>query len=219
MKEQNDRHPSYGMVGVSHVSSTGTRLVGTEFSHHHFVDLRIKRAEKHRDLSREWWFGHEELISIWLSEAQFVELMARPNMGDGVPCTISHVAGVRMDEPPAQSPIRDKFRKDFRDDAAKCVQNLESAQRELDDAIESGRIGKAVLRKISEQMQAAAAAISDGIPFVERQFEEKMEAVVNHAAAEIEATVTQIAIRLGVQQMREIAQGAPKMIDAPGDGE
>ena len=95
-----ENHQSYGMVGISHAQSTGTHLVGSEFKHHHFVTLTIRRAEKHRDLSREWWFGKNELIEIHLSEAQYVELMSRPNMGDGVPCTLARVAGEAMPEPP-----------------------------------------------------------------------------------------------------------------------
>src|SRR5689334_14156188 len=47
------KHPSFGMIGLSHVQSTGTVLVGSEFKHKNFIKLTIQRAENHRDLSRE----------------------------------------------------------------------------------------------------------------------------------------------------------------------
>lgn len=212
--ENAEKHDSFGMVGISHVSGNAV-LVGSEFQHQHFVSLHITRAEKHRDLSREWWFGREELIEVWLSEAQFVELISRPNIGQGVPCTLRRVDGETMPDPPQPKPMRERFRKDLKEDCKACVSDLRGATKELKTAIDEGRIGKAALREIARKLELAAKSIDDGIPFVEKQFEEAMEATVHHAAAEIEATVTQTAIRLGLEQMRQLSKEAPKLIEAP----
>jgi hypothetical protein len=177
------------------------------------VTLSIKRAERHRSLAREWWFGRNELIEVYLSEAQFVELMARPNMGDGVPCTLAYVAGERMPNPPVEETLKAKYRADMQADATRCVSELKAAHKELVEAIESGKIGKTALKEIAKKIEYAGYAVSNGIPFVQQSFEEKMEAVTHHAAAEIEATVTNMAIRLGIERMQEIAAGAPKMLD------
>jgi hypothetical protein len=203
--ENEENHPSFGMVGISHVTSNGSILVGSEFKHHHFVQLTIKRANKRRDLSREWWFAREELIQVHLSEAQFVELMGRPNMGDGVACTLSRIAGENVPSPPEPTTMKQQFRKDFATHTEECVSGLRSAMKELQDAIDSGNIGKSALRDIHKRLWMAAKSIDDGLPFVQESFEEAMEKTVNHAATEIEATVTQLAIRLGISQMREIA--------------
>jgi hypothetical protein len=212
--EQVDSHPSYGMVGVSHVQSNGTYLVGSEFKHHHFVTLKIYRAEKRRDLSREWWFGRKQVIEIALSEAQFIELMARPNMGDGVPCTLSYIEGEGdIPAPPVPETEQDKFRADFKKDAQQCVSEIDAAVNELNKAIASGKIGKTQLKEISDKLKYAAKKVSDGIPFVAKSFEQRMETVTHHAKAEIEATVTNMAIRLGVDAMKEIGKTQPKMIE------
>lgn len=213
MFENREKHESFGMVGMCHTSSNGTILVGSEFKHHHFVTLTIKRAEKVRDLSHEWWFGREELIRISLSEAQFVEFIGRPNMGDGIPCTLEHVMGEQMPDPPEPVSMKEKFRADLKDDVNKCVNDLREATAELNKAIDEGRINKTVLREIAKKLEYAARAVDSGIPFVEKQFETAMEATVRHAAAEIEATVTQTAIRLGLEQMRSIADGSPKLLE------
>lgn len=206
--------PSYGMIGISHVSSTGTHLVGSEFKHHHFVTLKICRARKHRDLSREWWFAAEQLIEIHLSEAQLVELIGRPNMGDGVVCTLDWVAGEQMPPPPAPATEAQKFREDMKADAKRCVEELNAAHAELVAAIESGKVGKTALREIAKKIKYAGYAVSSGIPFVQQSFEEKIEKTVHHAAMEIEATVSSLAMRLGIEKMREIADTGPKMIGA-----
>jgi hypothetical protein len=212
-KETQEEHPSFGMIGISHVQSIGTLLVGSEFKHSHFVTLTIRRAIRQRDLSHEWWFSRDQLIEVHLSEAQFVELMARPNMGDGVPCTLDRVMGEQMPPPPVQETMKAKYRADMQADATRCVSELKAAHKELVDAIESGKIGKTAIKEIAKKIEYAGYAVSNGIPFVQQSFEEKMEAVTHHAAAEIEATVTNMAIRLGIERMQEIAAGAPKMLD------
>ncbi len=213
--ENKEDHPSFGIVGISHVTSNGTVLVGSEFKHHHFVTLTIFRAQKCRDLSREWWFGRDRLIEIHLSEAQLVELMGRPNMGDGVVCTLNWIAGQgQISAPPAPVSEAKKFRDDMKADARRCVEELNAAHAELVAAIESGKIGKTALKEIAKKIEYAGYAVSNGIPFVQQSFEEKMEKTIHHAATEIEATVANLAMRLGIEKMRELSENGPKMLDA-----
>lgn len=210
--EKKEDHPSYGMVGISHWQSSGTRLAGSEFIHQHGVSLTIRRAQKCRDLSREWWFANKELISVNLSEAQLVELIGRPNMGDGVVCTINHVLGERMPDPPEAETMKQKSRADFKKSADECAKGLREALAEMEAALDSGA-GKKVLRDIHKKFWFAAKAIDDEIPWVQHRFEEEMEKTVRHAATEIEATVTQTAIRLGIERMQEMRESAPKLIE------
>jgi hypothetical protein len=215
METIREEHPSFGMVGISHANSSGTALVGSEFKHHSFMTLTIRRAEKHRDLSREWWFARDKLIEIRLSEAQFVELVGRTNMGDGTCCTLDWVAGEQMPDPPNPVSEREKFRADMKSDAMRCTVELREAHAELVAAIDSGKIGKAALRKIAKKIEYAGYAVSNGIPFVEKSFEEKIESTINHATTEIEATVASLAMRLGIGAMQEIAAHGPRLIDQP----
>ncbi len=212
--ETREDHQSFGMVGISHVNSTGTVLVGSEFKHQNFVTLTIHRASKFRNLSQEWWFARERLIEIHLSEAQLVELMGRPNMGDGVTCTLDWVSGQgQMPPPPAPISEATKFRNDMKADAAKCVKELNEAHAELVAAIASGKIGKTVLMEIAKKIEYAGYAVSAGIPFVQKSFDEKVEKTIHHAAMEIEATVANLAMRLGIEKMREISATAPKLLE------
>jgi hypothetical protein len=213
-EETRETHPSYGMVGVSRRSSTGQTLFGSEFRHQNFISIRIQEAERIRSLSNDHYHATGQLIEICMSEAQWVEMISRGNMGDGVPCTLSWIRGIGyIEEPPAPVPLKERFRNDIKDDAKRCVTELREAEKELSDAIESGQIGKTKLREILKKIHYAGCAVDSGIPFVQDQFEEAMETVVRHASAEIEATVTNTAIRLGLDRMRQVAEGAPKMIE------
>jgi exonuclease VII small subunit len=209
-----DKHESYGMASFSRVQSTGTNLFASEFKHQHFMTFSISRGERHRDLSRDWYFDREQLIEIALSEAQFVELITSPNMGCGVPVTITRFEGKLIDSPPVREEMKRRYSEDMKKDAKKCVADLDSARKELEDAIESGKTGKNVLREISKKLDYAAAAIRSGIPFVAHQFEEAMENTISHARVEIEAHVSSMAMRIGVESMRlEAKAAAPKLIE------
>lgn len=215
MFENIKTHPSFGMIGLSHVQSTGTVLVGSEFKNQNFIALTIQRAENQRDLSREWWFVKERLIEIHMSEAQFVEFIARPNIGDGVPCTLYWLPGEGLVEPPPVPETESKkFRADMQADAERCTKELREAHAELVAAIDSGKIGKTQLREIAKKIEYAGYAVSSGIPFVQKSFDEKIEATVRHAAAEIEATVTNMAMRLGVERIKELSEASPKLIES-----
>ena len=214
--ETKEEHESFGMIGISHVQSTGTYLVGSDFRHQHFVTLSIKRAQKCRDLSRDWWLRKDAIIEVWLSEAQYVELMSRPNMGEGVPCTIKHVNGKQVPEPPLPVSRAKEARAEMKADADKCVASLEKAIAHLDAYLETGKMTKTELKEIRHELYYdALCAVKSGIPFVQQSFDAKIEQTINHAAAEIEATVTNLAMRLGVERIKELNESGPKLIDAP----
>jgi len=213
--EKIEKHPSYGMIGISYVSSTGTHLFGSEFKHQHFITLKISECERHRSLARDWYFGRNRIIEVSMSEAQFVEMVGRPNHGDGIPCTLGWVRDVgRLPDPPIPDPIKDRYTADMEADAARCTKELREAVHELNAAIDSGKIGKTALRELSKKLEYAACAVDRGIPFVRKSFHEEMEKVVNHAATEIEATVSSIAMRLGIEKMQQIGAQGPKLIEA-----
>ncbi len=211
--EKVESHPSYGMISACHTSSNGAVLFGSEFRHHHFIELTIRVGERHRHHSHDWYYGGRELISVFLSEAQFVEMIARPNTGSGVPCTIKHVMGEGRPDPPDPEPLSQRFNSDVKEKASECVRQLRRAHELLNGAIESGWIGKTALRDISATLRHAVMDVEQNIPYVEKSFRESMENVVHHAAVEIEATVAATAMRLGLDEMRAICARAPKMIE------
>lgn len=212
MNEEKQEHPSYGLISASHVSGT-RRLVGSPFNHQHSIEITLNEAHRYRNLSREWWHPTREIASVAMSEAQWIEFLSRPNMGAGVPCTIEYTNGQRRPAPPEEISEREAHVADMEETVRDATVALDAAVAALSKALESGRIGKTELRAILAQMETAKREMQQNVPFVQQSFVEHVDAMVHKAAAEIEATVTGVAIRLGIEKMREISDGAPRMID------
>jgi hypothetical protein len=211
--ERIESHPSYGLARFSRVSGR-TNLFGSEFEHQHFMSLTITRAERHRDLSRDWYFGREELIEIDLSEAQFVEMITTPNIGQGVPVTLNHVMGERMPPVPRREETIKVHRAEMKEDARRCMTELNTGIAAFEKAIEAGTLSKGKLREILQHFISAERAVSDALPFVEKQFGEAMENTVARAKTEIDAYVSQMAMRIGVKALQgEAVEQAPKLTE------
>ena len=132
-------------------------------------------------------------------------MVARPNCGQGVPCTITRIGAELVPPPPEPTPMKDRYAADVKGRSDKCVLLLREVIGELRTALSAGTVGKTALKGIVRKLESAAGAVDDGIPFVAEQFEEAMEEVVRRASVEIEATVTNLAMRLGVERLREIS--------------
>jgi hypothetical protein len=207
------KHESFAMASFSRVMGD-TTLVGSEFTHHHFMKMEIKHAEHHRDLSKDWWFARESICEVWMSEAQFCEMISRPNIGGGVPVTLRRIEGKVMPLPPTPD-MRERYIADLENDAKNCVASLRTAMDELKGAIDTGKIGKAILRGILSELNTAACAIDRGIPWVAEKFSEAMEGVIGQAKTEIEAHVSSTAMRIGMDQMRlKAIEDAPRLIES-----
>lgn len=208
-----ETHGSYGMIGVSHVNGNDTHLVGSGFRHNNFVALRINRAQKRRDLSRDWWGATEELIEVWLTESQFVELVGRPNMGDGVPCTLNCVAGVRQPDPPPLEVRKDQGHEDLRETARHARDAMREALKVIDAALAEGKVGKKQLEAMRHSLRCQVENFAPNMDFVSRSFDKAMDETINRAGIEMEAIVTQVAMRLGVEEMKRISAHGPRLIE------
>ena len=211
--ETKQEHPSYGLISASHVSGQA-RLVGSPFNHQHYITITINEAKRYRSVSREYWQPIRGIAQTTMLEAQWIEFLSRPNMGVGVPCTIQCVNGQLRPDPPEEISELEAHVADMQETVRDATVALDAAVSALSKALESGRIGKTELRAIHAQMETAKREMQQNVPFVQRSFIEHVDAVVHKAAAEIEATVTGVAIRLGIEKMREISDGAPRMIES-----
>jgi hypothetical protein len=208
-----DRHESYGMVGISHISSQGSYLAGSDFKHNNFVALRIHRACKHRDLSRDWWgTTGQELIEIFLTEAQLVELIGRPNMGDGVPCTLSRVMGEKQPDPPAPPDRKTQGHQDLKETADKAQQAMREMLALIESGLAEGKIGKNKLNEMAFSLRCQIENFAPNMQFVANSFDKAMDETINRAGIEIEAQVSQMAMRLGLETMKQIGATGPKLI-------
>jgi len=197
-----EQHESYGMIGFSRVSSSsGVNFFGSSIRSSHFIDLTIRRAERHRNLNQYWYHGGEELINVRLSPNQFAELLTSLNVGNGVPCTIQHVNRVRMGECPAVDQ-RQKYESEFEADVARTTQDAERILADVKRVFSDKQsIGKADRAAIVRQLESLIAHVKNGMPFVQSQFNEAMDKTVTEAKGEVEAFVNHKIHSLGINAL------------------
>lgn len=89
-EDGHESHPAWALIGVSRVSSSppGATLFDSDIQHQHSMVMTISRAERRRDLKRDWFHGREKLIEVQMSEAQWASFISSPNAGQGVPATL-----------------------------------------------------------------------------------------------------------------------------------
>lgn len=217
MFDEKESHESFGLVGFSRVTSTPpVNFFGSSIRSGHYVVLRVKRAERARDLSNYWYHSLEPLIQIRLSPNQFAELLTTMNVGDGVPCTIEAVGYEQMPPCPAvdqRAKYEDEFKKHVADTAAEAV--------ELRDYVtnlffEKERLSKQDRLDIKKRLDLLVQQIKSNTPFIQSQFNEAMDKTVAEAKGEVEAFVNHKIHSLGIQALNS---EVGKALEAPLESE
>lgn len=217
-----ETHPAYGIIGASHVSSTGTRLAGSDFKHSGFVTIRIGRAKLYRGLSHDRWHKDHDIIEVSVSEAQWATFISTLNQGEGVPCTLDHVRG--EDVIPAIGGRADR-RAQFK---AEASEDLSKAEAKIDEMLALVRAGKMRKTELESLLIQTKNMMSGGVNFVAKSFGEHVETTLAHAKVEIEAYMTGMVQRAGIQALsgqatislaepedaKALEAGPPEVLDA-----
>jgi hypothetical protein len=193
-------HPAFAQISASRVSSSpGAVLYGSGFKHTHFIVVTIKRSELSRNLNDDSYFAGEELINVWVSEAQWATFLSTLNSGGGTPCTLhwfngDYVPGIPMRQQ------RDVAQKEGDETMADLLVQIDNAIAEVEGDI--GRdLSKAKRDRILKPMQAVRSALGATLPWIQKQFAEQMEETVEHGKIEIEAYIQSAIHRAGAQAL------------------
>jgi hypothetical protein len=188
-EEKIDKHPSYGMVSINRCSSSGTYLFGSLASHHSFITLEIRRGERRRMLSGDWYCADSlPLIEIEMTHEQFGTLITSPGIGNGVACTIRQVAGKPQGDCPEPESVVSKFSEDLKGTTKEAVATLQGLMEQLNESLLPGNkpLNKTEQRTLMEAVRSAMAIITSSIPYIEKSFNETMEKEIDKAVTELE---------------------------------
>ena len=188
-------HPAFAQIGASRVSGN-TYLYGSDFRHQHYVTVTICRSEQHRNLSRDWEFGREELIEVALSEAQWATFVSTPNVGSGVPCTLERFDGQMIPGLPNPTATDEKFRQEIEASMARMQADLRKLAADLD-----GPLSKTKAAELRKNMEWIAGRMTDSTGFVAKQFGEHIEHTVEKAKIEVNAYATNMIQRAGLEAL------------------
>lgn len=199
-----ETHPAFGTIGAHRVSAGGGggyALFGSDFRHRHFITITIGTADHERMLNNDWIHGHQDLIEVALSEAQWATFVSTLNMGTGVPCTIQRLKGELI---PDIDPIETR-KEEYASEVEAKLEDATSAIADTIAAINATNLSAKVKREITFRLEAAAGKLKPHLDWVASQYEEHAEKVVEHAKVEIEAYLMAAVQRAGLQ-----ALGAPE---------
>jgi hypothetical protein len=196
-------HESFGMVGISRVSSSGAHeFFGSSIRCNNWISLTIRRGIMGRDINHDWYHGKEELIEIALTPSQFAEMITGVNMGDGFPCTIKQIGGNQMDEPPVHC-ASELFDHEFKQHMEKIVKSIDF---DIADDIErlklKGAISKSERDAIAGRMSMLLQEIKSNLPYMAKCWTENLDKSTSEFKSMAESYLHNMIQRTGIEALQ-----------------
>lgn len=203
--EKTFKHESYGMIGYSRVSHNmaTTRLFGSAIDKHTTtIRIRISTAKRRHSLSVDWFIPQQQIVDVELSASQFAEFLTTGNMGDGVPCTIRHLNGHRMENPPAELVEAAEVREGFTSKCRTLGTRVATMSKAVNEILAGPKIGKTEKEKIRRAVECIVTEVGHNLPFVLDQFHEATDRILSVTKAEADAFLTHAITRAGLQALQ-----------------
>lgn len=199
-----DTHPAFGVAVVNRSSGTSRTLFQSDLRHRDTIHLSIRRAERIRDLNRDWVHPRDELIEVEMSLAQWGALVSSIGIGSGVPVTLRRTEqDVRVPEIPFEPRIAASVA-ETRGAVARLLARARESFEAVTDAVE-GRRGVKAIRDALRTHQSVLNNAESNAAFAVTSLAEAAEDVTSQAKADIEAHI------LSAMALT----GAPASIEAP----
>ena len=194
------KHESFAVIRGSRRNSRGTSLFGSGIQHNQTITITICNATHTRSLNNDSIYGGKEIIEVELSENQFAQFITSMNNGGGIPCTIRHMNGKRMSDPPFLTK-QEMFEGEFQNDMDNYTLDLEKTWNDVEAVLSKPSIGKGDKELIAKGVQKLISMINSNLPFVRKQFREQMDDVVNDAKVQIEAFAENVIRTKGLEAL------------------
>jgi hypothetical protein len=191
-------HPAYGLVRMGVRTGGVPHLFGSDIEHKQRITISICHAELHRALSHDWVHSKGlPVVEIELSHSQFAEFITSPNSGEGIPCTITAVAGEGIPSIAKLESKSETFKREIEQAAKSRIEKALAKVGELGALIESGKHSKTALRDLHRELQREVAYLPSSIEHVVTQAEEAIDKATTAAKIDIEATMQHQLQRVG----------------------
>lgn len=207
-----ETHPCYGMIGISRFQGGDGQFFGSGVQQMGGISVSIKKAHMRRSLSEDSYFADEEIIRVEMIPAQFAELITSPNIGEGVPCTLTRVNGKSIERCQLTNK-RQRITKDFEKQMKRIGVAMGALQAKAKVLEEKPSITKADRKEFTRLAWEVQRVVDDHIPFIQERFADTMEATVADAKANLEAFVSNMARSLGNEALaKQLSSGSQQML-------
>ncbi len=190
-------HPAYGQISAHRIQGTQV-LYGSDFLHHNCVRINISRSTLRRDLSHDWYYPHEELIEVDLSEAQWATFVSAMNQGSGPCCTIRHIDRKSVPELPDPKSRVDQFNKEVGEKLGGCLSEISDTLTHLDEL----GLPKGKAKAIREHLEHIQSELTCNLDFAAESFSKHAEETVEKAKTEVHGWMTNAIQRAGIAALQ-----------------
>jgi hypothetical protein len=196
------KHPAYALIGAGRVSCGGAgggiSLYGSDFKHNDYVRITIRRSQLGRGLSHDYFYGSgEQLIEVALSYSQWAEFVSSMNMGEGIACTLQHVAGQQVPQLPPPPKRDEQFITEQQKDMDALIALVADAEKQVAE-LNISQKAKTVMLNLAFKIKQE---LKDNLPFVMKSFGKHLEDTVEKAKTEVNAYVENKIHRAGLAAM------------------
>jgi hypothetical protein len=203
--EVEETHPAFVQVTL-HRTSGSFKLYGSALTKNDgAIRLDVVSSTSVHTLGRDWRHGGgRQLISVYLSPAQFAELITSMNVGGGVPGTLSVFDGKYVPEIPFEHETEaTRVVDSFKADVAKNVKEMNKLVADVDALLAQPKTTKAEREELRSKLGILNHLYQSNAPFMVESFQEAAEKVVTSAKAEVEAFTSHAIQSAGLQAIAE----------------
>jgi len=193
-----------GLVQFSRISGS-KQLYMSNLNNANWIKMRVYAGEDSERYGQKHVFvkSQKPLIDIELSSAQFAELITTMNVGEGTPCTLNYVTGLKID----QATLKDDEKplnigeKYFKKSTTEFTDNLNKMTSKLKKELETIIMSKKNKCKITKLLNTVETEVNSNMPFYVSVFEESAKKVVTESKIEIDAFLTGEIVKAGLEAL------------------
>lgn len=198
-------HKSWGMIGAYRCQGNATEFFQSDIPCNNHICIRIKTAQLHRDLNRDWVMGGDLLVSVKLTPMQWSEMLTNLNCGDGVPCTIEYTKEDNYIKFQQEEDKLELLLKETDGKVDKGKEYIKSVETKITNLANEKKISKKVAEELLLELGRANSCLGgDSIDFIKKQARCHIENMVVQAKANISAYIDQKIYSTGLQELEKL---------------
>lgn len=208
MNESKERerfeHPSFGQIGFSRVSSTGSEFYGSELTQDHYISMELRHSEIERTLSQDWYYAKGvPIVKLRMSSNQFAEMITSMNRGSGVCCTIEYINGTKVPDIANQESRKEFVHRKFEERMKEFANSIKENSLKAKKLIEKKTLSKDDQKELNFLIEWLTTETKNNIPFFGKCFQETMDVVVQEAKLEVENAIQHKINTLGLSELHK----------------
>ena len=216
---ETEKHASWGMIGFYHTQGGARQLFGSDVSNQNTVVLKVKHAQKSRELGRDWTMGTDTICAVELSALQFAELLTNMNVGDGVPCTVRYTRTDGCIEYKPETSKIDVIYKERDAVVDRASSSLQEVKSDIAELINNKKITKSVGAELLHKLTTALSDLEgSNFEFYRKQATKEIDKMVVEAKSQISEYIAAKIYSVGLETLLKGADITP-MLNGDKEGE